>query len=63
MISLQPAEGNNGPINGVIMEQQQIMQQMPPFYDMDLEWMHAELFKGWYITPQDFLEDVGKTTA
>jgi len=56
----QPAEGSSGPINGMIMEQQQIMQQLPPLFDMDLERMHAELFKGRYLTPQDFLEDVGK---
>ena len=59
--STQPAaEGSSGPINGVVMEQQQIMQQLPPLYDMDLERMHAELFKGRYLTPQDFLDDVGK---
>ena len=56
----QPAEGSSGPINGVVTEQQQIMQQLPPLYDMDLERMHAELFKGRYLTPQDFLDDVGK---
>ena len=59
----QPAaEGSSGPMNGVVMEQQQqqIMQQLPPLYDMDLERMHAELFKGRYLTPQDFLDDVGK---
>ena len=56
----QPVEGSSGPINGVVMEQQQIMQQLPPLYDMDLERMHAELFKGRYLTPQDFLDDVGK---
>ena len=56
----QPAEGSSGPINGVVPEQQQIMQQLPPLYDMDLERMHAELFKGRYLTPQDFLDDIGK---
>ena len=56
----QPAEGSSGPTNGVITEQQQIMQQLPPLFDMDLERMHAELFKGRYLTPQDFLDDVGK---
>lgn len=56
----QPAEGSSGPMNDVIMEQQQIMQQLPPLFDMDLERMHAELFKGRYLTPQDFLDDVGK---
>ena len=60
LTATQPAENNNGPINGVITEQQQIMQQLPPLYDMDLERMHAELFKGRYLTPQDFLDDIGK---
>lgn len=56
----QPAEGSSGPINGVVTEQQQIMRQLPPLYDMDLERMHAELFKGRYLIPQDFLDDIGK---
>jgi hypothetical protein len=41
-----------------LMEQQQITQQAPPLLDMDLERMQHELFKGRYITPQHFLEDV-----
>jgi ATPase family AAA domain-containing protein 2 len=56
----QPAEGSSGLTNGIIMEQQQTMQQLPPLYDMDLERMQADLFKGRYLTPQDFLDDVGK---
>ena len=55
----QPAESSNGLVNGAITEQQN-MQQLPPLFDMDLERMHAELFKGRYLTPQDFLDDVGK---
>ena len=47
-------------MNG-IMERQQIMQQVPPFFDMDSERMQTELFKGRYLTPRDFLEDVHKT--
>jgi ATPase family AAA domain-containing protein 2 len=34
--------------------------QVPHFYDMDLERMHVELHKNRYLTPQDFLNDVGK---
>jgi ATPase family AAA domain-containing protein 2 len=34
--------------------------QVPHFYDMDLERMHVELHKNRYLTPQDFLDDVGK---
>ncbi|TFY77944.1 hypothetical protein EWM64_g6069 [Hericium alpestre] len=32
----------------------------PKLYDMDLERMHYELYKNKYLTPQDFLDDVGK---
>ncbi|KAG6856076.1 hypothetical protein H0H87_007606 [Tephrocybe sp. NHM501043] len=42
-------------------QQQQIdVVQLPPLYDVDLEKMHSDLFKGRYLTPQDFLDDVGK---
>ncbi|KAF8882024.1 hypothetical protein CPB84DRAFT_1686882 [Gymnopilus junonius] len=59
--STQPtAVDQGGPMNGIVMEQQQIMQQRPPLYDMDLERMQMDLFKGRYLTPQDFLDDVGK---
>jgi len=57
----QPMAGDHGgPMNGVVMEQQQVMQQLPPLYDMDLERMQNDLFKGRYLTPQDFLDDVEK---
>ena len=55
----QSLAGHSGPMNG-ILEQQQIMQQAPPLFDMDLERMQHDLFKGRYITPRDFLEDVYK---
>ncbi|KAH0586853.1 hypothetical protein H2248_005697 [Termitomyces sp. 'cryptogamus'] len=69
--SLHPEETLhvNGAPNGIIHhheEQQQQQQQqvdviqLPPLFDMDLERMHSELFKGRYLTPQDFLDDVGK---
>ncbi|KAG8218228.1 AAA-domain-containing protein [Butyriboletus roseoflavus] len=32
----------------------------PPLYDMDLERMHMDLYKGKYLTPQDFLDDIHK---
>ncbi|KAI0052664.1 AAA-domain-containing protein [Auriscalpium vulgare] len=32
----------------------------PQLYNMDLERMHAELYKNRYLTPQHFLDDVGK---
>ena len=52
----------NGDLNNndVIYQQQAMVQQQPPLFDMDLEKMHTELYKGRYLTPQDFLDDVGK---
>lgn len=56
----QVVNGDHGaPMNGVLMVQQQAIQD-PALFDMDLERMHTELFKGRYLTPQDFLDDVGK---
>ncbi|KAF4602613.1 hypothetical protein EYR40_005828 [Pleurotus pulmonarius] len=40
--------------------QQQQQVQVPQLYDMDLEHMHIDLYKDKYLTPQDFLDDVGK---
>ncbi|KAF7331024.1 AAA-domain-containing protein [Mycena venus] len=36
------------------------VENRPELYDMDLERMHTQLYKGRYLTPQDFLDDVGK---
>ena len=42
-------------------QQQQVLVREPPvLFDMDLERMHVDLYKGKYLTPQDFLDDVGK---
>ena len=49
--------------NGIVVEQQQAqatVQQLTPLFDMDLERMHSELFRGRYLTPQDFMDDIGK---
>ena len=46
--------------NNVVLQQQAVVQQQHPLFDMDLEKMHTELYKGRYLTPQDFLDDVGK---
>jgi len=49
--------------NGIVAEQQQAqatIQQLPPLFDMDLERMHSDLFRGRYLTPQDFMDDIGK---
>jgi hypothetical protein len=47
---------------GPQMQQQQMAQQpqpqRPPLYDMDLERMHVDLYKGKYLSPQDFLGDI-----
>ncbi|KAH0839530.1 AAA-domain-containing protein [Lanmaoa asiatica] len=37
-----------------------IQPQPLPLYDMDLERMHMDLYKGKYLTPQDFLDDIHK---
>ncbi|KAJ3535003.1 hypothetical protein NMY22_g6683 [Coprinellus aureogranulatus] len=50
----QPADQQEGPAV------QQVMLQRPPLYDMDLDRMHSLLYKGHYLTPQSFLDDVGK---
>jgi hypothetical protein len=55
----QSPVGPSGAMNG-IMELQEIMQQAPPLFDMDLERTQTDLFKGRFITPRDFLEDVYK---
>ena len=34
--------------------------EVPKLFDMDLERMHVELHKNRYLTPQSFLDDVGK---
>ncbi|KAF9224569.1 AAA-domain-containing protein [Gyrodon lividus] len=34
--------------------------QAPPLHDMDLERMHMDLYRGKYLTPQDFLDDIHK---
>lgn len=49
----------NGHVNGIIDDNYPLEPQ-PALYDMDLEKMHIELYKCRYLTPQDFLDDVGK---
>ena len=39
--------------------QEQLMQE-PPLFDMDLERMNVELYKGRYLTLEDFLDDIRK---
>ncbi|RPD55097.1 AAA-domain-containing protein [Lentinus tigrinus ALCF2SS1-7] len=39
--------------------QDQMMQE-PPLMDMDLERMNVELYKGRYLTPDDFIDDIRK---
>lgn len=40
--------------------QPSIQPQLPLLYDMDLERMHMHLYKGKYLTPQNFLDDITK---
>ncbi|KAF8173780.1 hypothetical protein K438DRAFT_1849984 [Mycena galopus ATCC 62051] len=53
----------NGHVNGVIVPEPAPappVHNRPQLFDMDLERMHTQLYKGRYLTPQDFLDDVGK---
>ncbi|KAJ7667104.1 hypothetical protein B0H17DRAFT_1089305 [Mycena rosella] len=52
----------NGHVNGITVVEAPAppVQHRPELYDMDLERMHTQLYKGRYLTPQDFLDDVGK---
>lgn len=47
---LQP----NGQVNGVHVPQE------PELFEVDLESIHVDLFKGKYLTPNEFLDDIGK---
>ena len=38
----------------------EVQPEVPKLFDMDLERMHVELHKNRYLTPQDFLNDIGK---
>jgi hypothetical protein len=42
------------------IQHQPPIQPLPLLYDMDLERMHMDLYKGKYLTPQDFVEDIHK---
>ncbi|KAF8632421.1 hypothetical protein AX17_004862 [Amanita inopinata Kibby_2008] len=60
----------NGQVNGrtadenlqqqQLQQQQAVLMEQPKLYDMDLERMHTELYRGRYLTPQDFLDDVAR---
>ncbi|KAI0717585.1 hypothetical protein C8T65DRAFT_571662 [Cerioporus squamosus] len=39
---------------------QEQLAQEPPLMDMDLERMNVELYKGRYLTPEDFIDDIRK---
>ena len=61
-------EQPNGIVNGVHPDPQPEVHPEPPqpqpqaiqLFDMDLERMHVDLYKGKYLTPQDFLDDIKK---
>ncbi|OCH93260.1 AAA-domain-containing protein [Obba rivulosa] len=54
------------PVNGVNGGTQDVLQLQPPppppprMFDMDLERMHVDLYKGKYLTPDEFLDDIRK---
>ncbi|EMD41130.1 hypothetical protein CERSUDRAFT_111699 [Gelatoporia subvermispora B] len=56
---------NQTPVNGINAVLQDVVQlQAPPpppqMFDMDLERMHVDLYRGKYLTPEDFLDDIRK---
>ncbi|TFK28597.1 AAA-domain-containing protein [Coprinopsis marcescibilis] len=60
MVDLTQDGTQPNPNGDVHQPQEQAMVQVPPLYDMDLDRMHSMLYKGYYLTPQSFLEDIGK---
>ncbi|KLO08586.1 AAA-domain-containing protein [Schizopora paradoxa] len=50
-----PAALTNGVVNGTNLPPPE-----PKLHDIDLERIHSDLYKGKYLTPQEFLEDIGK---
>ncbi|KAL1747783.1 hypothetical protein HDZ31DRAFT_31149 [Schizophyllum fasciatum] len=66
-ITEQREEIQTAAVNGMegVVEQSAAPAPPPPpppprLYDIDLERMHSELYRGRYLTPQDFLDDVGR---
>jgi len=60
-------EQPNGIVNGIHPDPRPVepateppQPQQPQLFDMDLERMHVDLYKGKYLTPQDFLDDINK---
>jgi hypothetical protein len=50
----------NGCEDGIVPELQQVAEPTSSLYNMDLERMHADLYKRKYLTPQDFIDNVQK---
>jgi hypothetical protein len=55
-----PEQLVNGYVDGVAPNAQPAREPLPQLYNMDLERMHTDLYKGKYLTPFDFLDDVKK---
>ncbi|KAH9483269.1 putative AAA domain-containing protein C31G5.19 [Psilocybe cubensis] len=51
---------DNDRMEGIADTQQQVLQQAKFLYNTDLDRMMTDLYKGYYLTPQDFLDEVGK---
>lgn len=62
-LGLQHAEPPASQVQAQVQVQVQVQpppQQQQPLYDMDLERMHMDLYKGKYLTTQNFLDDIHK---
>ncbi|KAK0210375.1 AAA-domain-containing protein [Desarmillaria ectypa] len=57
-----PQPPANGHVNGIVpgSPAPEQVAPRPQLYDFDLERMHIELYNDRYLTPQDFLDDIGK---
>lgn len=59
IISLDGDDGHHGPQGDNTAQASQAPAE-PQLYDVDLETMHVDLYKGKFLTPTMFLEEVGK---
>lgn len=57
----QSGDQSNGQVNGINHAPQEPQEpQEPQLYEVDLESMQMDLYKGKYLTPDEFLEEIGK---
>ncbi|EJD00736.1 AAA-domain-containing protein [Fomitiporia mediterranea MF3/22] len=61
IITIDGVDGHvDGQANGTHEQQQQQQPAEPQLYEVDLETMSVDLYKGKFLTPSMFLEEVGK---